>query len=609
MFFYKKTIALKNIVFLVFFFFLLGCKKDISPKQNTSKQDTATIPFLLQRANDYSLTKYQRMRYIALAENQLSALTTNDTVIREYYLKLAGRYYNIDDFNNYFRITKRLYRLAQDANDTLYVAKSFHYMADYYYAKYHNDSAYYYFTKAEKKYLSYGNVKDLMRVKFSKADILLYEKDFSGAETEIIRVLKMAKKVKDYRLIYDCYANLGNALLGLNNDTDALKYYEKALEVTNHLENDSQYVILKPQILNYIGNLYAKIGVYQKAKQYYKASMRNVNLKFVEPYLYSRTINSEAYTEMKLGNFEQAEKKFFEALAIRESQHNVPGIVKTYLNMGELYKANGAKDKAVYYLNKAMTLGKVNKIFEDELKALEFLTEFDLPDKAKLFKRYIKLNDSLQTIERANRNKFARIAYETEEILNEKNTILKQRDHIALQRWLILGGSLIVIVGFVFFFYRYLQSQKRLFDKERRAYEEYMSIKKIELSSRSSTDSTLIIQEEVVKGILQKLEVFEKERRFLDKNCSLDSVAKEMDTNTTYLSKVINEKKGCNFSNYINGLRIDYGIYLLENDLVFRKYSISGMAESLGFNSTTSFTRAFTAKTNMRPSFFLSQLG
>ena len=204
--------------------------------------------------------------------------------------------------------------------------------------------------------------------------------------------------------------------------------------------------------MNYIGELYAKIGVYQKAKQYYKSAMADTNLKHLHSYLYSIILNGEAYAEMKLGNFEQAEKKFLEALALREKQHNIPGIVRTYLNMGELYKANGTKDKAVYYLNKAMTLGKVNKIFEDELKALEFLTEFDLPDKAKLFKRYIKLNDSLQTIERANRNKFARIAYETEEILNEKNIILKQRDHIALQRWLILGGSLIVIVGFVFFF-------------------------------------------------------------------------------------------------------------------------------------------------------------
>lgn len=421
-------------------------------KKESSSVAIDGIDLILDRANDYSLPKSERVRLINQAEAKLNAQTANDSLYRERLFKLAGRYYNIEDYENYLRVVKRVYGLAKQDKDNFALAKGLHYIADYHYSKFKNDSAYYYFTKAEKKYDSLNNVKDLIRVKYSKADILLYEKDFSGAEVEIIKVLKIAKIVKDDRLIYDCYLNLGNALLGLNNDRDALKYYEKALNATNNLEADPQFAILKPQALNYIGKVYAKVEVYETAKQYYKAAMENANLKYLDPYLYSAIINNDANAEMKLGNFDQAEKMFFEALTIRKSQNNTPGIVGTYLNLGELYKAKEEKDKAVYYLNEAKSLAKANKIFEDELKSLKILTKFDLQNKSKLFERYIKLNDSLQNIERANRNKFARIEYETEEILNEKNIIQEEKEQISSQRWLILfsSGVLILFLGLLY---------------------------------------------------------------------------------------------------------------------------------------------------------------
>ncbi|WP_169051630.1 lipopolysaccharide assembly protein LapB [Flavobacterium sp. H122] len=452
------------------------------------------VDLILDRANNYSLPKSERLRLIKLAENKLNNYSVNDSLYRERLFKLAGRYYNIQDYENYLRVVKKVYNLSLNEKDNFAIAKGFHYIADYHYSKFRNDSAYYYFTKAEKKYDSLNHLKDLIRVKFSKADILLYEKDFSGAEAEIIKVLKIAKIVNDDRLIYDCYVNLGNALLGLNNEKEALIYYEKALNYTNNLEDDPQYITFKAQVLNYIGKVYTKIEVYETAKQYYNAAMDIADLKFFEPYLYSSIINNEAYAELKLGNFQQAEKMFFEALNIRKNQNNTPGIVGTYLNLGELYKAKGKKDKSIYYLNQARELANSNKIFEDELKSLKILTRLDGKNKSKLFERYIRLNDSLQNVERANRNKFARIEYETEEILNEKKLIQEEKEQISSQRWLILFSS-----GILILFLGLLYNSKVQYSKNRQ-----LQFEKAQQESNEQIYKLMLRQQTIINDVRQQ---------------------------------------------------------------------------------------------------------
>jgi signal transduction histidine kinase len=59
----------------------------------------------------------------------------------------------------------------------------------------------------------------------------------------------------------------------------------------------------------------------------------------------------------------------------------------------------------------------------------------------------------LQNNERATRNKFARIEFETDEILKQKNTIETEKNEISYQRWLILAFSLFVIgvIGLSYF--------------------------------------------------------------------------------------------------------------------------------------------------------------
>jgi AraC-like DNA-binding protein len=80
------------------------------------------------------------------------------------------------------------------------------------------------------------------------------------------------------------------------------------------------------------------------------------------------------------------------------------------------------------------------------------------------------------------------------------------------------------------------------------------------------------------------------------------------DSNSSYVSKVINHFKQKSFSQYINDLRIDFVVEQLKTNKTWRKYTIQALANEIGFSSPDSFTRAFYKKTGIKTSYFLKNL-
>jgi len=117
-----------------------------------------------------------------------------------------------------------------------------------------------------------------------------------------------------------------------------------------------------------------------------------------------------------------------------------------------------------------------------------------------------------------------------------------------------------------------------------------------------------ILPENTEQQILSRLEQFEKSHHYLQPNITLQSLAKTLDTNTKYLSFVINSHKNSNFNHYLNELRINYIILKLKNEPRYRKYKISYLATEAGFTSQSSFATVFKTITGLSPSIFISYL-
>ncbi|WP_160138277.1 helix-turn-helix domain-containing protein [Chryseobacterium sp. c4a] len=117
-----------------------------------------------------------------------------------------------------------------------------------------------------------------------------------------------------------------------------------------------------------------------------------------------------------------------------------------------------------------------------------------------------------------------------------------------------------------------------------------------------------VLDDELIHRILYKLEMMEAAQKFLSNNFKLSYVAKQLNTNTAYLSQIINHHKGVTFSEYSNNLRIDYVLRELQENSKFRKYTIQTIAEEVGYKSSTTFIKAFKDRVNMKPSDYIKQL-
>ncbi len=126
--------------------------------------------------------------------------------------------------------------------------------------------------------------------------------------------------------------------------------------------------------------------------------------------------------------------------------------------------------------------------------------------------------------------------------------------------------------------------------------------------SKNTKSKRITIPEETENNILNKLKRFETSQKFLNKDMSLAVLAGKFETNTKYLSEIINKHYNDNFNTFINKLRINYIIEKLKSDPNYMNYKISFLAEESGFSSHSSFATVFKAIIGMSPATFINLL-
>nr|WP_299343473.1 AraC family transcriptional regulator [Allomuricauda sp.] len=101
-------------------------------------------------------------------------------------------------------------------------------------------------------------------------------------------------------------------------------------------------------------------------------------------------------------------------------------------------------------------------------------------------------------------------------------------------------------------------------------------------------------------------ELFAKEEVFLDNTLTLENVAERLETSPRKLSQAINQNEQKNFSDFVNGYRIEKAKRLLQ-DPKYQKEKIISIAFDCGFGNVTSFNLAFKAKTQKTPTQYRNQ--
>lgn len=116
------------------------------------------------------------------------------------------------------------------------------------------------------------------------------------------------------------------------------------------------------------------------------------------------------------------------------------------------------------------------------------------------------------------------------------------------------------------------------------------------------------ISSKTEKEILKKLEYFEKNKGFIKKDVNLNSLSKQFNTNTKYLSEIIKIHRNKQFNAYLNELRINYITARLLNEPNYLKTKITYLASDCGYSSHSTFTTIFTQLMNESPSVYIKRI-
>lgn len=342
-------------------------------------------------------------------------------------------------------------------------------------------------------------------------------------------------------------------------------------------KNESSYAKIAEKFpaleLNWILTL-GQLSVEQKdfasARKYYESAVAIVNKRNGEA-IYSKidALHGLATTYFLKNEHQKAVALNTEALTYAEKLNNLFLQVKIYQQQNQSYLALG--DMANYKLT--------------NVRFFELQSETEAQEQESINTAYNLISDEYSD------------DYEQDKA-NYSNTI-----------YVISGLFLIVILVCFFYWQKAVQRKKGL-----NVIINYIEITRSNLlGSFSITDKKHepkknIILKETEEQILNKLKKFESSRRFINKDISLAVLAGQLDSNTKYLSEIINTHYNVNFNTYINKLRINYIIEKLKTDPNFINYKISYLAENCGFSSHSSFATVFKSITGISPVKFIELL-
>jgi AraC-like DNA-binding protein len=449
------------------------------------------------------------------------------------------------------------------------------------------------------------------------------QKKYKPALDEYLMAYKYAKNSSDFYLKNKISYHLGVI-------KNYLGYHEEALELfkncVNYFETEANTTnpSFGNEIFNnqkgYLNSLHQMIVCYRHLKDTQKAdSLIDIGL--------LKTFNNK--------DFLQERSYFLKSKGISEYNNNKPqaaidnlnqslGLMKDdfawmsvdYFYIGKSYLAMNKEDLAI------SNFIKIDSIFNKQ--------EFILPELREnyeiLINHFKKKKDSEKQLYyttqllKADSIISRDFAYLSLKVHREydTNTLIEEKGRLeTANTWgaYMISGLLITAGILVYILFKRHKKEKTTLDKylilqEKLRTDSYIALEK----SNSYTPAPLQencddkkphITEFIRQDLLQKLRKFEEKKQFNQKGLTIHKLAIQFETNSNYLSHVINEQKGMNFNKYLGDLRIRNITCLLFEKSIYLNYTIDSLAKECGIASRQNFSDLFYEINGIRPTDFI----
>lgn len=426
------------------------------------------------------------------------------------------------------------------------------------------------FLYEEKNFDSYLSQEEKINIEIQKIRLL--------RELSFDNQAKMALKSLE-----ENYSSVENE--GIKSRLSAAIILEKAQFLLNEGKIDKGISLLNKQIVNSKNSFNNQLDL----KLYYSITL------------------AQFYLEKR--DFNQAENLFKDVISFTNKHKETPIFVNidALLGLANVFFLKQEHLQAAAIYNELLMVSQtLNNVFLDE----KIIAQQNV--------NYLALNDTSNyqlTSTTSIENQLKSEILENEAINTAYNLVaeeyndnfLEQRAYYYSILYVALGAFLAIILVCLFYWWKVIQTKTQLNE----------IIKYIEITNSNFTSQVAekkqdakknIILKETEELILNKLKRFENSKRFNNKDISLSVLAGQFDTNTKYLSEIINSHYSMNFNTYINKLRINYIVEKLKIDPNFMNYKISYLAENCGFSSHSSFATVFKSITGISPIKFIELL-
>lgn len=333
--------------------------------------------------------------------------------------------------------------------------------------------------------------------------------------------------------------------------------------------------------------------------------------------------SAEGINEYQLKNYETALKFLQKANFEMAKRNDYNAFALNLLYLGKCFWSTNQKATAVSYFIKVDQLVMQHKLNRPNLREnyvllLHYFTEQNNRNKRLIYYEKLMAFDKEANTQFKYASYKVHKEYDANEQLLENQELLTEMIKSKNVHKISIAAFLVIIMGIVVWHFKSRKRQQNIFNKimnQQSENKEY-SPEKEEVNEEIEQEIALIktpkpitVGREVTAAILPYLEKFEKNKMYLDKDISLVKLASYLHTNTKYTSLIIAQHRGKNIPTYIRDLKVDYIVdKLKKNELGFRKFTNEALAREAGFGSTQIFTKAFIARMELSPTYFIKEL-
>lgn len=426
---------------------LYGCtSKTVENKEAQAINDS--IKKYLDLADNDTITFDKRVKYNNKAYSLID-LNRNDTLTRYNLYCVSYKYYSFNKIDMLKSTADKLMNLSLKSKDSINIAKACRNLGLFYMDSSDNEKAILFLFKAKKMFKSLNRYDYVIKVMHDIAITQYYASDFLGSNKTLVEILLLSKKTNFTEMYPLALLNIGNNLSSLKNESQAIIYFKKAYKI-------SHKKTLKNVLNNNISNSYINLKQYDSASKYVNKNLSNKKF-ILDHEAYPNSLSLTALIQLKMNNHNKIKEKFYLAERYFEQFNVTNGRNYNQIYLSQYYEKVNNKKKAIDAANKALKLSEEYNNTTDILASLDQLIKVDTKNASVNAQKYIRIRDSMQIAERNFRDKFARIAFETDEISQEKETAIKQK-------WIIviIAGVIIVVIVLLLIITRQRSKQKEL---------------------------------------------------------------------------------------------------------------------------------------------------